>query len=288
MLVVVCLKAATRTDIPLRLESRGSSVHLEEALPEAATRSLFPLHTALGLKKTAPAAKILAVSVGPPSCERLLREALALGADEVLRIWPERAVSGAAVDGSTQTTHLMAGAAAEVLRPRGPALTLCTDTSGDTGHECFGAFLADALGAAFAHRAVTLEPVAGTWRVAVKIERGYTQEMALQSPAVVTLAGRLENMPDPSLPAWLESLSAPLPVVECAPFTTPRATTTLRPPVPRVKRYGVPDGGLDAEGRIRTMVSQPAGGGGTVLGPEVPPEEQAAQAARLLREGGYL
>lgn len=301
MLVVVCLRAALRTDIPLRLDGQAAGIDAASALsnaPLGAARSgMAALGTALDLKAAGVAQRVLALAAGPPSAESLLREALAHGADEVLRVWPQEGAAAAgaaapqALDGSAATTRLMAQAVAHAIAERKPALLLAGDSSGDTEHECFGAFLAASLGAAFAHRAVVVEAARGApdkFRVMVKIERGYTQEMELPRPAVVTMSGRAGEAAYPSLPAWLAALAAPVPRVDCPPFPPPPCTTRLRPPLPRVKRYTVPDETLDAEGRIRAMVSLPAGGGGELLGPEIPPAQQAAAAAAFLREHGYL
>jgi len=65
------------------------------------------------------------------------------------------------------------------------------------------------------------------------------------------------------------------------------AETALRIPLPRVKRYRVPGGGLPAEARIRALVTLAAQGGGTVLAGE-PPEAQAEAILARLRERGYV
>ncbi len=314
MLVVVCLKEALRSDIPIRLDPSGKTILRQDAVP--AGEGLLPAHlgTALALKEKNSKVRVLALAVGAADCEPLLRNALALGADDVLRVGP-RGGEGAGpspLDGSAATTFFAARAAANALAgyqpdynpEQIPALLLAGAASGDTGHECFGAFLAWSLGAAFAHRAVSIQQEEALrktpgktpgetqkeiqWRVTVKVERGYGQEMVLPSPAVVTVAGRSASAARPSLPSWLAALGTRIPVAPCAPFPPQAASTTLRPPVPRVKRFAFPDETLDAEGRVRAMVSLPPAGGGALIGPEAPPQEQAARAAAFLRDAGYL
>jgi electron transfer flavoprotein beta subunit len=279
----------------------------------AALQLALTLRAGLGVP-----ARVLALSVAPPEAEGVLREALAAGADEVLRVWGRGgspalesepgprpgAPSGASpdsVDATGDATRALARAAASVLRPRAPVLVLTGERSGDTGHEVFGGFLAAELGAAFAHRATGAEPAApdgSRWRVTVRLERGYGQVLELAAPAVITVAASLPRPGYAGLPAWLASRGAPVPTTEAAagpgteprtppPHTPPSGDTTLRVPLPRVKRYTVPGQGLSAEARIRAMVTLEAQGGGTLLS-DASPEVQAEAVLRLLGERGYL
>lgn len=292
MIIVACLKLCRRTEVPLRLSEAGGALAegMEPGLPTA--QDLAPLLAARALSAQLPAAgvRLIALSVGPPGWDSLLRHALALGADEAMRIWDSgrgRGWDSTREDGSAATTGAKAAAAAESLADLAPALVLTGEKSGDTGRECFGAMLAHGLGAHFAHRATELAPDGEVWRVRVKLERGYTQEMELGRPALVTLAVQPLELPYASLPDWMGSLAAEIPVVPHAapPGTAPHAV--LRPPLPRVKRYTLPEAGLDAEGRIRAMVSLPDTGGGTLLPFGMGAREQARRAARFLAERGY-
>lgn len=292
MNIVACLKFCHRTEVPLRLSEAGGALAegVEPGLPAA--QDLAPLLAARALGAQLPAAgvRLIALSVGPPAWDSLLRHALALGADQAVRVWGRgwgRVGKSAREDGSAATTGANAAAAAEAMADLAPALVLTGEKSGDTGRECFGAMLAHGLGAHFAHRATELAPDGEVWRVRVKLERGYTQEMELGRPAVITLAVQPLELPYASLPDWMASLSAEIPVVAPAAPTGASPHALLRPPVPRVKRYTLPDAGLDAEGRIRAMVSLPATGGGTLLPVEMGAREQARRAARFLAERGY-
>lgn len=289
--LIVCLKPVWRTDVALRLDESGRAVRAEEATRGLGAADLAALRRALDLRDggTVGPARVLALTVGPQPAAEALREALAAGADEAVRVWGADWPTDAAdaLDGAAGTTRALAEAAAAVAAPREPALVLCGERSGDTGHECFGAFLARALGAAHAHRAAELAAADGGWRVGVKLERGYVQAMTLARPAVVTVAAGGARPAYASLPAWMESRRAAIPVADPG---TPRPSaphTTLRAPVPRVKRYTVPPSDLGAEARIRAMVTLESGGGGTLVEAEAGAGAQAEAILRLLRERGY-
>lgn len=287
-LLCVCIKPAVRTDVHLRLDEAGHAPRADEVLLAANAADLAALQLALSLRGRHAELRVLALSVGAPAAEGVLREALAAGADEALRAWGGAWPDDAGTfDGSADSTQAHAVAAAELLRPRAPLLVLAGERSADRGNECFGAFLAAALGAAFAHRVTEVRREDAGWRVTARLERGYGQELALASPAVVTVSAQLPKPGHAALPAWLASREAAVPLVAVDAPPPPAVSTRLRVPVPRVKRTHAPQPGLSAEQRIQAMVTLEARGGGTVLGGE-PPEAMADAMLRLLHERGYL
>ena len=289
MRVVACLKSCRRTDIPLRLSPQGHPLEDAPGAQAPSPHELAPLLAAMALKAQIPAIKVevYALCVGPPAWEQMLRHALAIGAEEVLRVWG-KGWEAAHCSGSSGLTRASAFAAAETISQLKPQLVLAGEKSRDTGQECFGAFLAHRLGVPLAHRAVELVPQDEGWRVRVKLERGYTQEMVVGRPAVVTLAGQPAGVPYPSLPAWMAALSAPIPLAAAGGGAIRTHQMGLRSPIPRVKRSQSPEPGLNAEGRVRAMVSTAASQVGTILPAELGAEEQGRKAANFLKERGYI
>lgn len=294
--IAVCLKRNHDTTVGLRLDQAGRGIRAEEAPASRNPADLAALACALALRAHMPGARVLALAVGPREWEEPLRGALAAGADEALRLWnaswPLARFTGE-VDGSASHTRFVAEAAAEVLRGRVAPLVLAGEASLDGTHGCFGAFLAYALGAAYAHRAVSIElvtgvaPQAAPWRVRVKLDRGFTQEMELISPAVVTVSASAATRSEAGLPAWMASRAARIPL-QAPGLSYPAAPPTLlRAPVPRVKRYSVPDPALDAESRIRVMVEQPLSGGGARIDAEQGTQAQADAVLAMLAERGF-
>ncbi|MEE8434457.1 MAG: hypothetical protein V3S64_06675 [bacterium] len=314
-----------RTDGP---DGAFHAIRTDDSLPGANPADLAALGTALELRPRLPEdARVLVLSVGEAAVEEvailesILRGALAAGADQVARIWLEssRSSSGENPGGSpaagfaeatAQSTWRNARGAAQALRPMAPRLILTGEKSADSGRGCFGAFLAHELGADFAHRISRIDPLDGRWRVTARLEAGYGQEMVLgqetvgqktvSMPAVVTVAGPPGKLPYPSLPAWIDSRTAEIPVIRVAPSPVPSVhpmppvdsaagggESVLRVPMPRVKSYAVPEGGLSAEQRIGVMVGEGTGAGGAVFA-EGSPEEQAEAALALLKKRGMV
>src|SRR6266487_4454546 len=108
-------------------------------------------------------ARVVAATVGPGEADAMLRDALAAGAAEALRVEP---AYGAA---RPQAADLVGGgqdaaaALAAALRQRYgvPDLVLCGDRSADRGTGSFPAFLAAALAAAQVLGVVRMEPEDG-------------------------------------------------------------------------------------------------------------------------------
>lgn len=306
--LIACLKAGWRTDVPFRLAvpaifpgRGGNAILADGAQPGISAQDTSVFAAALGLRaRIAPRPRVIALSVGPRAAEGVLRDALAAGADEVLRVWPQGWNEDAdlTLDGCAGTASAHAMLAAEALRPlaaRGGLLILTGEASADQGHGAFGAFLAQGLGFTFAHRVSTLSPLpngwTGGWSAAVKLERGYTQDLVLEPSAVVTVAAQGQARPEAPWPAWLASRTADIPAFQPQvprPSTTPAGATTLRPPVPRVKRYTVPPATLTAEQRIRALIGTKAQGSGTVLAESEGVERQVETVLALLHDRGYL
>jgi len=209
-LICVCLKPVWRTDVPLRLDAAGRAPRAAEALAVANGADLAALRLALELRAALPGGRVLALTVGPPAAAAVLREALAAGADEVLRVWgADWPAAEPPVDGTGGVARALAAAAAEALRPRAPRLVLTGERSADQGQELFGGFLAAALGADFAHRATDVRPAGAGWQATALLERGYGQVLTLAAPALATVSERLPRPSYAALPAWLASRAAP-------------------------------------------------------------------------------
>jgi electron transfer flavoprotein beta subunit len=207
-LVVVCLRhAAARADVDLLTGAVRPAVHGAGPAPAELAALELGLRFAAAWRGT-----VLAVTAGTPAADATLRDALAAGAAEVLRVdWPEADY----LDGLAADEQALAAALAGALRARRPALVLCGDRSADRGTGALPAFLACELDAAQALGLVSLDLPGGggpgSAQAGVAGGRGAAEAgLAREDPE----AGRLGLVGVRRLPGgWRERLWIGLPAV---------------------------------------------------------------------------
>src|SRR6266700_7696037 len=161
-------------------------------------------------------AQVVAATVGPGEADVILRDALAAGAAEALRVEPASRTPGprpALLVGSGQDAA--AALAAALIRRYGvPDLVLCGDRSADRGTGSFPAFLAAALAAAQVLGVVRMEPEDdGVLRVHRRLDGGRREVLQVRPPTVVSVEAAGVRLRRAGLPATLASGHAVIPVV---------------------------------------------------------------------------
>jgi electron transfer flavoprotein beta subunit len=299
-LVVVCLRhAAARPDVDLLTGAVRPPVH--GAGPAPAELAALEL----GLRFAAAwHGEVLAVTAGPPAAEATLRDALAAGAAEVLRVdWPEADY----LDGLAADEQALAAALAGALRPGQPALVLCGDRSADRGTGALPAFLAHELGAAQALGLVSLALPGGTPGPAAaeagpaqeagglglvgerRLPGGWRERLWIGLPAVCSVEAAGISLRRAPLDAMLASRRAGVPVVRpAAAAAGSRDRLIAGPPRPyRPRTHEVP---AAPAGPARERLAELSGvlvqrDPPTLLGPATP-EEAAAALLDFLRKTG--
>ena len=237
------------------------------------------------------AAKVVAATVGPPAADAQLRDALAVGAAEALRVElagrTEGAEAARLVGGDPAPAAALAAA---LLRHYGtPDLVLCGDRSADRGTGSFPAFLAAELNAQQALGAVRIEAgETGTLQVTRRLDGGRREVLRVTSPAVVSVEAAGVRLRRAALPTMLAGMDVPIPVTRAA---TVSAASRLRmlavhPYRPRPRRLPAPSGGTirrvhELTGAL-TAQTPP-----TVVGP-LSPDLAAEELLTYLRHHGYL
>ena len=236
-------------------------------------------------------ARVVAATVGPGEADAMLRDALAAGAAEALRVEP---AYGAA---RPQAADLVGGgqdaaaALAAALRQRYgvPDLVLCGDRSADRGTGSFPAFLAAALAAAQVLGVVRMEPEdGGVLRVHRRLDGGRREVLLVRRPAVVSVEAAGVRLRRAGLPATLASGRAAIPVTRAPAATAAHRIRVLgaHPYRPRPRELAGPSGTalrrtLELTGAL-TERTPP-----TVLGP-LSPGQAADELLGYLRRHGYL
>jgi electron transfer flavoprotein beta subunit len=236
-------------------------------------------------------ARVVAATVGPGEADAMLRDALAAGAAEALRVEP---ADGAA---RPQAADLVGGgqdaaaALAAALRQRYgvPDLVLCGDRSADRGTGSFPAFLAAALAAAQVLGVVRMEPEdGGVLRVHRRLDGGRREVLLVRRPAVVSVEAAGVRLRRAGLPATLASGRAAISMARAPAATAAQRNRLLgaHPYRPRPRELAGPSGTalrrtLELTGAL-TERTPP-----TVLGP-LSPGQAADELLGYLRRHGYL
>jgi electron transfer flavoprotein beta subunit len=231
------------------------------------------LETALGLDDAWSAGGVTVVSAGPPAVDHGLREALAAGAREAVRI--------------DVPSGLRSDAVARALAPRcaGAAWVLCGDASADRGSGSVPGFLAAELGIGQALGLVGVDrrPDGGL-RVVRRLDGGRREVLTATSPTVLSVEGSVARLRRASLPAELAAQRATIVVVAGpdGPVERPASTRVYRP---RPRALAMPTG--DAFARIGQLTDA----GTSARRDEVVALEPDVAARRIvdtLRAWGYL
>ena len=216
---------------------------------------------------------VTVICLGPSSADDALRDAMAVGADSVVR-----------VDASTDLdSHVVAVALAEHLHDHD--LVLCGDYSLDRGTGSVPAFIADELSCAQALGLLEVQTAeaSGALRVVRRLDGGRREVLDVSAPAVLSVEGSAARLRRASLAASLAARDARVSMLQGPHGRLPEAE--IHPYRPRARVLPAPAGGsLD---RVRQILDI---GGGDVHAELVTLDPPAAAAKILdqLRDWGYL
>ncbi|MTD53515.1 mycofactocin-associated electron transfer flavoprotein beta subunit [Amycolatopsis pithecellobii] len=167
--------------------------------------------------------RCMAVTVGPVEAGEMLREALSVGADEVLRIdGPAEPVTE---DGSETARLLLDGL------PERPDVIVCGDHSTDRGTGATPAFLAQRLGACQALGLIELQAIDGALHAVRRLDGGRRERLMFGAPAVCSVEAAGTVLRRASLPATIAARTAEIPVAQAGSLRYLRAgaVTAYRP-----------------------------------------------------------
>jgi electron transfer flavoprotein beta subunit len=229
----------------------------------------------IALRLAAPSGDdVVVVSVGPPSSERGLREALAAGATRAVRVDAPTGLAGSAVAAA------IAGLAA------GARWVLCGDVSADRGTGSVPAFLAAELGVAQALGLVAVDVEdGGRVRAVRRLDGGRREVLSVDAPAVLSVEGAVARLRRATLPAELAARRAGIELIT-GPARPVETAATVRPYRPRPRERPAPEGeALDRVRRLTATASTPAAHAESV---ELDPPAAADRILAALSEWGYL
>lgn len=231
---------------------------------------------------------VMALTVGPAKAETILRDALAVGADEVLRIWED----GWTVTRPAVTSLLLATA----LRTEGlPDLIVCGTRSLAGGSGKVPALIAEHLGWPVVNDII--ECTIHTARVEYqrRLARGARAEGEVTLPAVLAVEASMSHLRYASLPDLMNAKRASIPVrhlidLGLSPLDLNFPSSTFHaamPPYARPREISMPDHDLPPHERAAQILSAGvAQKTGRIV--EGPPEEMANAIIALLSKHGIV
>ncbi len=243
----------------------------------------------MALRLRTEADSVLALTVGPPETEAVLRDAIAVGADSVLRLWDESRTYSK----PPMTSILLAAA----LRAEGlPDLVLCGARSVDRGSGKLPALLGEHLDWPVVTDITHFELQQGNVRFQRRLARGARAEGEVILPAVLGIEAGLARLRHASLPGMMRAKQTPITVRHLADLglsaqdlSFPAATLhAVMPPRPRPRTIFIPDSSLPAHERIAQLVSAGVTSKTGKILEKGSPEEMADAIIAFLDEHGFL
>ncbi len=285
MRIAVCLKYVPDLDT-VEVDPLTGAIDAVRTLYITNPADEAALEMALRLRAESDTLHVL--TVGPLAAEAVLRDALAVGADTVLRLWDE-----ASSYTKPPMTSILLAAALRTGEP--PDLILCGARSVDRGSGKVPALLGEYLDWPVVTDVTHFEIHAGHALVRRRLARGARAEGEVKLPAVLGLEPGLARLRHASLPGLMQAKRATIPVHHLADLGLSAqdlhfpavSLHEVMPPRPRPRAIFIPDGSLPPHERIAQIMSAGVASksGQIVAGP---PEEMADAIIAFLRERGFL
>jgi electron transfer flavoprotein alpha/beta subunit len=247
--IIVLIKYVPDTRIPLECIEDSGRLNNDWNVPMLNPDDGMAVAQALKIKKNRPETRITIVHLGPKTGDRFIREALALGCDEGLRIWDEGLENL-----HTRGKLPIFARAARILEFD----ILFTGTKSlDTGGSQLGVLLASSLQVPCITRVVRLDEIrTGTIIATRRLERGYQERVESASPLVVSVEADEEAPAYAPFPAIAHAAGRNIPCFDLPRIGIPLQTIQqkesllkfgpLRLPEPRLQFIQPPDSSLPA------------------------------------------
>jgi electron transfer flavoprotein beta subunit len=185
MKTAVCIKQVVTREWQLRVNDAKTWIRDQDATFELNEPDAYALEEALRLKEK-HGGEVVVCSAGPARVTKVIREALARGADRAIHVESD---SLAAADAVT-----VAGALASAIRDEQFDLVLTGLQSDDQGFGQVGVVLAETLGMPHATIIMEVQASEGGLRVKRELEGGWFQWMSLPLPALLTIQSGINQL----------------------------------------------------------------------------------------------
>jgi len=208
MKLAVLVKQVPGSETHLRLNAEASWIEEDGVSFEMNESDNFALEEALRIKETHDPAEVIVVSLGPDRVQKVIREALAKGADRGIHIKMD---TSGLVDPLT-----VAGFFADVLKEEQVDLIFSGLQSEDVGSGQTGVILGELLNMTTATLVVETQLVDQSLKVKRELESGWFQWVTLPLPASITIQSGINLPRYPSLKGIMGAKKKEIKVVEPA------------------------------------------------------------------------
>ncbi|MGI0149097.1 MAG: electron transfer flavoprotein subunit beta/FixA family protein [Thermoplasmata archaeon] len=259
--IVVCLKQIPNPDLQFQIAPDGKDIRRDTLNYKLNGADEYALEEAVRLKEK-QGGRVVALTLGPKRTEQMLREALAKGTDEAVRI----AFEDPAAFDVGRNARILAAA----IRTLPHDLVLTGVQSDDYVNSATGGLLAGLLGLPHASVVTRVALVGGRLEVACELEGGLQRVVSVPLPALLTIQFGANTPRYAPLPAIMKASRQP--IKELGP-----AALGLQ---------GWESVGLPYSFGVRGLSPPEAKGHAEMITGSV--EEQAKGLAQLLREKGFV
>lgn len=226
MKILVGVKRVVDAYIKVRIKADHSAIDVEKLKMVVNPFCEIAIEEALRLKESGVATEVIAVSVGPASCQEQLRTALALGADRAIHLSTDEIAQPLAI----------AKLFNAIVEKEKPGLIIFGKQSIDGDNNQTGQMLAALSGLPQGTFASELSFEGDEVVVTREVDTGL-QKVALKLPALITADLRLNEPRYVSLPNLMKAKRKPIETISVADLgidITPRlSTVTMRNPPER-------------------------------------------------------
>jgi electron transfer flavoprotein beta subunit len=196
--IIILIKSVQDTKVALECVEDAGRLKEDWNVPILNPDDGMAVAAALRIKKEIPGTNIRIVHLGPASAERFIRDAVALGCDEGLRLWDE-----GLEDLHTGGKLLIFERVARIL---GFDLLFTGTKSLDTGSAQLGVLLASSLQIPCITRVIEIDAIReGTIAVTRRLEQGYQEQVEALKPLVIAFEADEEPAAYASFPDFVQA-----------------------------------------------------------------------------------
>ena len=201
MNIVVCLKQVPNPDLQFQVVADNQDIKRDTVNYRVNSFDEYTLEEGVRLKEKLKG-KVIAITLGPKRTEQMLREALAKGADEAVRV--------AYDDPAALNSHQVAKILAEVVKKIPHDFVLTGVQSDDYMLSQTGTMMAGFLGVSHATVITKIDVEGQELKLHRELEGGDLEVVSVKLPALLTIQSGINQPRYAPLPAVMRAARAPV------------------------------------------------------------------------------